>query len=167
MQNNVLKADAPGGRFHDCMGGWPGYFYEKAERYGVYGLMEEGEKMLDCIVVGIGGFAGSVCRYLIGLIPVTGKSGFPVKTFLINIIGSFLIGLIAAAAAKNGSLNPRIILFLKVGICGGFTTFSSFALETGDLVKNGDVGIAVLYAVLSMVLGVAAVFGGEAVAGGM
>lgn len=73
--------------------------------------------MLDCIVVGIGGFAGSVCRYLIGLIPVTGKSGFPVKTFLINIIGSFLIGLIAAAAAKNGSLNPRIILFLKVGIC--------------------------------------------------
>ena len=128
--------------------------------------------MLDCIVVGIGGFAGSVCRYLIGLIPVTGKSvtgksGFPVKTFLINIIGSFLIGLIAAAAAKNGSLNPRIILFLKVGICGGFTTFSSFALETGDLVKNGNVGIAVLYAVLSMVLGVAAVFGGEAVAGGM
>ena len=79
---------------------------------------------------------------------------------MINIIGSFLIGLIAAAAAKNGSLNPRIILFLKVGICGGFTTFSSFALETGDLVKNGNVGIAVLYAVLSMVLGVAAVFGG-------
>ena len=102
-----------------------------------------------------------------GLVPVPGKSRVPVKTFLSNIIGSFLIGLIAAAAAKNGSLNPRIILFLKVGICGGFTTFSSFALETGDLVKNGDVGIAVLYAVLSMVLGVAAVFGGEAVAGGM
>ena len=140
MQNNVLKADAPGGRFHDCMGGWPGYFYEKAERYGVYGLMEEGEKMLDCIVVGIGGFAGSVCRYLIGLIPVTGKSGFPVKTFLINIIGSFLIGLIAAAAAKNGSLHPRIILFLKVGICWGFTAFYSFAMGAGVLVMDGNGG---------------------------
>lgn len=78
-----------------------------------------------------------------------------------EIIGCDVSFMVVLISERHGGL------FLKVGICGGFTTFSSFALETGDLVKNGDVGIAVLYAVLSMVLGVAAVFGGEAVAGGM
>lgn len=121
--------------------------------------------MMDCIVVGIGGFIGSVCRYLIGLIPVNENWVFPIRTFAINVIGSFVIGVIAAAALKNNSLNPRLVLFLKVGICGGFTTFSSFALETGDLLSGGNIWIAVLYAALSMAAGVAAVFGGQAVAG--
>lgn len=121
--------------------------------------------MMDCIVVGIGGFIGSVCRYLIGLIPVNENWVFPIRTFAINVIGSFVIGVIAAAALKNNSLNPRLVLFLKVGICGGFTTFSSFALETGDLLSGGNVWIAVLYAALSMAAGVAAVFGGQAVTG--
>lgn len=117
--------------------------------------------MLNCIVVGAGGFIGAVCRYLIGFIPLKEGSLFPIKTFLINIIGSFIIGIVAALALENDSLDPRMVLFLKVGICGGFTTFSSFALETGDLVKNGNVRIALLYAILSMAAGIIAVFAGQ------
>lgn len=117
--------------------------------------------MIECIVVGIGGFIGAVCRYLIGLISVNESCVFPVKTFVINILGSLLIGIIAALVVRNHSLNPRIVLFLKTGICGGFTTFSSFALETNDLMKNGNMGVAGLYAILSIVLGVIAVFAGQ------
>lgn len=117
--------------------------------------------MIECIVVGAGGFIGAVCRYLIGLVPLKEGSAFPIKTFLINIFGSFLIGIIAALALKNDSLNPRIVLFLKVGICGGFTTFSSFALETGDLMRNGNARIALLYAIFSMAAGIIAVFAGQ------
>lgn len=62
-----------------------------------------------------------------------------------------------ALAAKN-SLNPRLVLFLKVGICGGFTTFSSFALETDQLLAKGQVVTAVMYVTLSVVLGVMAVY---------
>lgn len=119
--------------------------------------------MIECFVVGMGGFIGAVFRYFIGLIPVKEGCVFPVKTFVINILGSFIIGMIAALAMKNHSLNPRIVLFLKVGICGGFTTFSSFALETSDLMKNGNMGIALLYAILSIIFGVIAVFTGQAV----
>ncbi len=117
--------------------------------------------MLDCLVVGMGGFIGAVCRYLIGFIPVEERFIFPVKTFAINIIGSFLIGVIAALALKNSGVSPKAVLFLKVGLCGGFTTFSSFALETENLIKGGNPGIALLYCVLSVGLGVAAVFAGE------
>ena len=125
--------------------------------------LREEKKMIECIVVGAIGFIGAVCRYLIGLIPVNENLAFPVKTFAINILGSFIIGLIAGLALKNNALNPRVVLFLKVGICGGFTTFSSFALETGDLIKGGNTATALLYVILSVAAGVAAVLGGQAV----
>lgn len=117
--------------------------------------------MVECMVVGAGGFIGAVLRYVIGLIPLREGGAFPVKTFLINILGSFVIGMIAALALKNDTCNPRTVLFLKVGICGGFTTFSSFALETGDLVREGNARVALLYAVLSVATGVIAVFAGQ------
>lgn len=117
--------------------------------------------MLECVIVGAGGFIGAVCRYLIGLIPLNEGTAFPVKTFFINVLGCFLIGIIAALAAKNNVLGPKGILFLKAGICGGFTTFSSFALETSDLMKNGITAAALLYVVLSIVIGVIAVFAGQ------
>ena len=88
--------------------------------------------MAECLFVGIGGFIGSVCRYLIGLIPLSQSNGFPVKTLVINVAGAFAIGLISAAAKHTG-LDGRAVLFLKAGICGGFTTFSTFALETVTL----------------------------------
>lgn len=121
--------------------------------------------MIDCIAVGVGGFIGAVCRYLIGMIPLKEGCTFPIKTLTINIAGSFLIGIVAALAMKTESLDSRIVLFLKVGICGGFTTFSSFALETTDLMKDGKVYLAVVYTVLSLTLGVLAVFAGQGIVG--
>ena len=121
--------------------------------------------MMDCIVVGVGGFVGAVCRYLIGMIPLKEGCTFPIKTFMINIAGSFLIGIVAALAMRTESLDSRTVLFLKVGICGGFTTFSSFALETTDLMKNGKMHLAVIYTVLSVTLGVLAVFAGQGIVG--
>lgn len=117
--------------------------------------------MIECIIVGIGGFVGAICRYLVGLIPLKEESVFPIKTFLINILGSFIIGMIAALAVKNNSINPRVILFLKVGICGGFTTFSSFVLETNTLWENGNMATAFLYSILSVSVGLIAVFAGQ------
>lgn len=121
--------------------------------------------MIDCIAVGAGGFIGAVCRYLIGMIPLKERCTFPIKTLMINIAGSFLIGIVAALAIKTDSLDSRTVLFLKVGICGGFTTFSSFALETADLIKDGKLYLAVVYTVLSVTLGVLAVFAGQGIVG--
>lgn len=118
--------------------------------------------MTECLIVGLGGFIGSVCRYLIGLVPLEHSSGFPLKTFSINIIGAFLIGLVATLVARN-SLHPRLALFLKVGICGGFTTFSSFALESQQLVDKGAPVTAALYMVLSLFFGVLAAVLGQKV----
>ena len=118
--------------------------------------------MAECLFVGIGGFIGSVCRYLIGLIPLSPSNGFPVKTLVINVVGAFAIGLIAAAAAKNADISLRIVLLLKTGICGGFTTFSTFALEISDMLRGGSWAAAAAYMLLSLILGVAAVFAAEA-----
>lgn len=117
--------------------------------------------MPDILAVGLGGFIGSICRYLIGLLPIETNSGFPVKTLAINIIGSFALGLLAAAAAKGRSLDPQLALMLRVGVCGGFTTFSTFAYEAADLIKGGQAMTALAYMILSMVLGVAAVFAAQ------
>ena len=117
--------------------------------------------MWNCLAVGLGGFLGSVCRYLVGLIPLKSGTVFPFKTFAINLLGCFLIGVITAAALKRADPDPRLVLFLKVGVCGGFTTFSSFALETGSLLQSGSAPAALAYAVLSLVLGVLAVFAGQ------
>ena len=119
--------------------------------------------MIDCIAVGVGGFIGAVCRYLIGMIPLKEGCTFPIKTFMINIAGSFLIGLVAALAMRTESLDSRTVLFLKVGICGGFTTFSSFTLESADLIKSGKMQLAVIYTILSIILGVLAVFAGQGI----
>lgn len=117
--------------------------------------------MLNIIAVGLGGFVGAVARYLIGLIPVNETLAFPLKTFGINVLGCLVIGAIAVAAAKNNLTNPHLILFLKVGLCGGFTTFSTFALETTDLLKNGNFMMAFAYVVGSVLVGVAVIFAVE------
>ncbi|MBR5489401.1 MAG: fluoride efflux transporter CrcB [Firmicutes bacterium] len=113
--------------------------------------------MMSILAVGAGGFLGSVFRYLISLIPVSEATVFPIKTFVINIIGCILIGFIAVSVSKNVEMSPQMLLFLKVGLCGGFTTFSTFALETADLMKAGHMGAAFLYVVLSVLVGVAVI----------
>lgn len=117
--------------------------------------------MLNCFLVGLGGFIGSVCRYLIGLLPVRPDSSFPVKTLMINVAGAFAIGLITALAGKYKSPDPHIVLMLKTGVCGGFTTFSTFAYETSDLMINGNLTSAILYMVSSVLLGILAVFAAQ------
>lgn len=120
--------------------------------------------MIKCLIVGAGGAIGAIGRYLIGLLPMNPENGFPVKTFLINVIGCFIIGIIAALADKN-AVNPNLVLLIKVGICGGFTTFSSFALETEGLIAKGSTGVALMYVILSLVCGVLAVFAAEKMIG--
>ena len=117
--------------------------------------------MLNILAVGAGGFLGAVCRYLIGLVPISETFVFPIKTFIINIVGCIVIGILAAAATRNYDMSPQMILFLKVGLCGGFTTFSTFALETADLMKTGHMGAAFLYVLLSVLVGVAVIFAVE------
>lgn len=114
--------------------------------------------MLDCLVTGFGGFIGAVLRYLIGMVPLKETMVFPLKTFIINIAGCIAIGYIVILATKNVQLNPRFVLFFKTGLCGGFTTFSTFALETTDLIQKNHTGIALLYALFSIVAGVSVIF---------
>ena len=114
--------------------------------------------MLDIFAVGAGGFAGAVLRYLIGLVPVSETLVFPIKTFAINILGCLAIGMIAVALMRNANLHPQMVLFLKVGLCGGFTTFSTFALETTDLIKAGHPWIAFSYVALSVLIGIFVIF---------
>lgn len=115
---------------------------------------------MSSLMVGLGGFIGANLRYWAGiLIPVKGT--LPL-TFFINIIGALLIGLVSGWAVKS-ALNPQLILFLKVGLCGGFTTFSSFSLEAWQMIESGKYALAAAYCILSVVLCIAAVVLGESV----
>ena len=114
--------------------------------------------LLNCVFVGLGGAAGSICRYLLGLLPLKPVSGFPAITLCINIAGAFALGLIGALAGKYAKLNPQMLLFLRVGVCGGFTTFSTFSVETAGLLQSG---LAMLYTALSLLLGVTVVLLGQ------
>lgn len=114
--------------------------------------------MISCLMVGIGGFFGSILRYLISLIPMGEQNSFPYKTLITNIIGAFLIGVIVALSLKNAKIDEKYILLLKTGFCGGFTTFSTFALETTGLVQDGKYSLAFLYAIISVVACVCATF---------
>lgn len=118
--------------------------------------------MINCLFVGMGGFIGSVCRYLLGLLPIETSHGISCKNIDHQCNRSICDRAHqAAAAAKNTALNPRLVLFLKAGICGGFTTFSTFAYETGAMMEKGQTGLALLYVILSAILGVLAVFCGQ------
>jgi len=114
--------------------------------------------MINTLLVGLGGAIGAMARYGIALLPLKEPYAFPLKTFIVNIIGCFAIGCIVALSIRTQNLSPRAILFLKTGICGGFTTYSTFALETTSLLKTDNYGIATAYIVLSLVVGVGAIF---------
>ena len=117
--------------------------------------------MLNCFFVGIGGFIGSVLRYIFGFIPINERGIFPVNTLIINIIGSLLIGIIIALFIKHVDWDSKILLMLKVGLCGGFTTFSSFSAESLNLIESGNQVMAILYIVLSVILCLIAVCIGQ------
>ncbi|WP_298482287.1 fluoride efflux transporter CrcB [uncultured Ruminococcus sp.] len=103
--------------------------------------------MLSFILVGCGGALGAMLRYAIGLIPV--RSTFPVLTLVINFLGAVAIGLIAEAASAQ-QLSQKSTLFWKTGVCGGFTTFSTFSLEAMTLFQERQWLLGSLYVVLSV-----------------
>lgn len=113
--------------------------------------------LTDCLFVGAGGMVGAISRYLVGMVPVRTESSFPFITLLINVAGAFCIGAIMALFGEKININPRMLLFLKVGLCGGFTTFSTFSLETVNLIQNGNLVTAMIYVIFSVCLCVFAV----------
>ena len=116
----------------------------------------------------IGGALGSAARFVMATwIDEKAVAAFPWGTFAVNILGSFVIGLMAGLSGPNSPLSlpvPEIVrVFVMVGLCGGFTTFSSFSLQTLHLLETGQWPLAAAYAVLSVLLCVLATAGGLAV----
>ncbi len=110
--------------------------------------------------VAAGGAIGSVARYLVGVI--SGKLfgiNFPWGTLFINISGSFLIGLFIALFATKWDLPQAARVFLTVGICGGYTTFSTFSLDAWYLIERGEMAASLAYMGASVVLSLAALIG--------
>jgi len=113
------------------------------------------------LIIGFGGFIGSVARYLtVKLIDDKVNSLFPYGTLMVNIVGSFLLGLIYMLALRKAGLTENGRLFLGVGFCGGFTTFSAFALENFNLLQQKFPGTSILYITISVVAGVLALAAG-------
>lgn len=118
----------------------------------------------NLLLVGVGGGLGSIARYLCQKwFNENYPHPFPWGTFTVNLAGCFLIGIIYAASEKSTVVSPQARLFLITGFCGGFTTFSTFAFENMNLIRSGDSIYFLIYTIASVVLGIAAVFGGIAV----
>ncbi len=110
--------------------------------------------------VGVGGFLGSISRYGIGVWTTRfWANPFPLGTFIINVLGCFLIGLFFGSWIK-GHISDSMSRLLIAGFCGGFTTFSSFSYEALALIEEGKMGIWVLYVGGSILLGLLATWGG-------
>ena len=114
---------------------------------------------MNFIFVALGGAFGAVARYTISLIPV--KSQFPVLTLITNILGAILIGFIVGITDKKQNVSPNTVLFWKTGVCGGFTTFSTFSLEAYKLFEDKTYALGGIYAVLSVCCCIFGVFLGK------
>jgi crcB protein len=111
----------------------------------------------DLLYVGAGSFVGGVARYFVSL-AMKGVGGFPWATFIVNVVGCLLIGLLWGLSVRSSNaLSGHLGLFLTVGFCGGFTTFSTFSKESLALLQTGSYLTFILYAVGSILLGLAAV----------
>jgi len=112
---------------------------------------------LFILAVAVGGATGSVLRYLVGV--GSGKlfgTDFPWGTLIINVTGSFLIGAFVGLFASKWDLPQAARIFLTVGICGGYTTFSTFSLDAWVLVERGESFSAVAYMIASVLLSIGA-----------
>lgn len=121
--------------------------------------------LLNIFWVGIGGFAGSVARYLVsGWAQNLNKELlFPLGTSIANILGCLFIGLLAGIFQLKGWANPELRLFVFVGILGGFTTFSTFANESFFLIEKGEILLALFNVVGQVTIGLLAVWGGYSI----
>ena len=110
--------------------------------------------MKDIFLVGLGGGIGAILRYLLSLVSI--KLEFPLMTFITNIVGAIFIGIIVGIFERN-QISESFLLFFKTGVCGGFTTFSTFSLESLSLLEDKKYGVASVYiglSVLCCILGV-------------
>ncbi len=116
--------------------------------------------MQSVLLVGLGGFLGSVARYKLGalVMQISAADRFPIGTFTVNVLGCLIVGLLAGAVERYELFGADARLFLFAGLLGGFTTYSAFGLETVQLIRRGDLVTATLYAGGSVVLGIAAVW---------
>ena len=107
----------------------------------------------------------SVARSIVaGLMPRAGVQPFPIGTLIVNVSGSFLLGIILVAAARQGEHGSAIRLLLAVGLCGGYTTFSTFSADTIGLLERGGTGLAAMNVAASVALALVATFAGAALA---
>jgi fluoride exporter len=112
--------------------------------------------------IALGGAAGSVLRYLIGgAAQRMSGAAFPIGTFVVNVTGCFLVGVLAQYY-MNTQTHPHMRALLITGLCGGYTTFSAFSLETAGLLQGGEYPKAAAYILLSLTLSVMATFAGIA-----
>lgn len=118
--------------------------------------------MYPYLLVALGGAIGSVARYGSGvLIGQAWRSDFPLGTIVINIVGSLAMGLfIGLLARTTPAWQADARLFVAVGVLGGFTTFSAFSLDAITLFERGEVGSALIYVLISVVISIVALFGG-------
>ena len=114
------------------------------------------------LFVALGGAVGAMGRYAISLIPI--KITFPVLTLITNIIGAVLIGFIVGIVSDNNEVSPNTVLFWKTGVCGGFTTFSTFSLEAFTLFENKAYLSGGIYILLSVACCLIGIFCGKKLA---
>jgi CrcB protein len=119
---------------------------------------------MNYLLVFVGGGLGSTLRYLVNVIcPRLFGLAFPYHTFIINITGSTVMGLVAGYFAFKGDPSSSWRLFLMTGILGGYTTFSAFSLDASVLYERGELGLALFYVLGSVVFSIAGLFAGLAV----
>lgn len=116
--------------------------------------------MKEALWVGLGGFVGSIARYKLGgvVLQHSMQWRFPLSTFVVNVGGCFVLGMLSGLAERNAFFTAEVRLLLFTGLLGGFTTFSAFGADGVNLIRRGDVGIAAAYALLSILGGFTAVW---------
>lgn len=116
--------------------------------------------MLRLFIIGLGGAIGTILRYVMGGLDYRFSNGvFPISTLVVNVSGSLMIGFLWGIVDRF-EISPNIRLFIFIGILGGYTTFSTFSLETFNLMRDGEYLIAFINVALSVILTIGAVFAG-------
>lgn len=119
--------------------------------------------MIKLLIIGSGGFTGAICRYVLGglVSRIANPSTFPYGTLVVNVLGCLLIGFGGGLIETRQFFTPEARAFIFIGLLGGFTTFSTFGLETFNLAAHGQMAAALSYLGLHLILGLSAVWLGH------